>query len=312
LPGRTVEADRAAHRLDQALRYREPEAGAAELPAGAAFGLLEFLEDAGLQFRRDADAGVVDAKRQGAIRRPLDRDRDAAGFGKLDRIADEIEQNLAQAGGIADETVRGCIFDECGDFDAFGMGVRRQQLDHVLDQRAQRKRLDVEVEPARLDLGKIEDVLDQPGQRLARRFHRFGIGRLLRRERRIQQEIGHAENAVERRADLVGHHGEKAPSRPSRGIGLPPFPFPVGKGFDALFEQVDATTASPIDPVEGEAQGRHDHRQRAEAEIKCVTIHCSIPPPAAAKGAPSWPMWRNVLANPCIRGPRPGRLCRNG
>ena len=135
---------------------------------------------------------------------------------------------------------------------------------------------------------------------------------MLRRERRIQQEIGHAENAVERRADLVGHHGEKAPSRPSRGIGLPPFPFPVGKGFDALFEQVDATAARPVDSVEGEAHGRSDHRQRTEAEIKCVTIHCRIPPPAAGEGPPSWPMWRNVLANPCIPAPRSRPLWLNG
>ena len=126
--------------------------------------------------RRDADAGVADAERQGAVRRRLDRDRDAAGFGELDGIADQVEQHLAQAGGVADDAVRGCVVDERGDFDALGMGARRQQLDHVLDQRAQRERLDVEIEPARLDLGKIEDVLDQaepaPRPRISPPWHR--------------------------------------------------------------------------------------------------------------------------------------------
>jgi hypothetical protein len=125
-------------------------------------------------------------------------------------------------------------------------------------------------------------------------FHRLGIGRLLRRERGVQQQIGHAENAVERRADFMGDHGEKAAPRPAGGIGLPPFPFPVGKGFDAFFEQVDAAAAGAVDPVEGEAQACRDQRQRAEGEIKCVTIHSRIPPPAAGEGAPSW---RVVTAN---------------
>ena len=38
---------------------------------------------------------------------------------------------------------------------------------------------------------------------------RLGVGRLLRRQRRLHQEIGHAENAVHRRPDLVRDHGEE-------------------------------------------------------------------------------------------------------
>jgi hypothetical protein len=43
-----------------------------------------------------------------------------------------------------------------------------------------------------------------------RGFHRLQIGRLFGRERRVAEKIGHAENAVQRRADLVRHHGQKA------------------------------------------------------------------------------------------------------
>jgi hypothetical protein len=107
-------------------------------------------------------------------------------------------------------------------------------------------------------------------------------------------------------------HGEKAASRPAGCIVLPPLPFPVGKGLDALFEQVYAAAPGAVDPVEGEAHGCRDQGQRTKAEIKCVTIHCRIPPPAAGEGAPSWPMWRNVLANPCIPGSRSCPLWRDG
>ena len=39
---------------------------------------------------------------------------------------------------------------------------------------------------------------------------RLGVGRLLGRQRGVEQQVGHAEDAVERRANLVRHHGEEA------------------------------------------------------------------------------------------------------
>ena len=67
-----------------------------------------------------------------------------------------------------------------------------------------------EIEPAGLDLGEVEDFLDQRQQRVAGGLHRAGIGGLFGRELGVQQKIGHAENAVQRRADLVRHHREEA------------------------------------------------------------------------------------------------------
>ena len=90
------------------------------------------------------------------------------------------------------------------------MGARREQLDGLLDQRAECEWPRFEVEPARLDLGEIEDFLDQRIQRVAGGLHRLGVGRLFRQQRRIEQQFRHAEDAVERRANLVRHHGEEA------------------------------------------------------------------------------------------------------
>ena len=68
----------------------------------------------------------------------------------------------------------------------------------------------LEIEAAGFDLGEIENFLDQRQQRLAGGLHGLGVGGLLGRERRVEQEIRHAENAVERRADFVADHREEA------------------------------------------------------------------------------------------------------
>jgi hypothetical protein len=92
--------------------------------------------------------------------------------------------------------------------------ARRQQLDCFLDQRRGRERAGLEVELSGFDLGEIEDFLDQRKERTARCLDRLGVGRLLGRERSVEHQPGHAEDAVERRADFVRDHGEEARLRP--------------------------------------------------------------------------------------------------
>jgi hypothetical protein len=46
-------------------------------------------------------------------------------------------------------------------------GARRQQLDRFLGQRRRRERPRLEIELAGLDLGEVEDLLDQGEQRVA-------------------------------------------------------------------------------------------------------------------------------------------------
>ncbi len=141
-------------------------------------GLLERLEHPRLRFRRDTDTGVADRKadlvRRGAGRR---RDRGAAAFGELHRIAGEIEQHLAQPRRIADHAAGQALVDRTRDLDALRLRARAEQLDDVLDQRAEREGPRLEVEPARLDLGEIENILDQREQRVAGGLHRLGVGR---------------------------------------------------------------------------------------------------------------------------------------
>ena len=92
-PSSEFDRDRAALHLDNALRDREAEPGAALLAGVRAVDLLELLED--LAVVRGGDAGAGIAHRQHGIAvlggRP---DRDLACIGELDRVADEVEQHL--------------------------------------------------------------------------------------------------------------------------------------------------------------------------------------------------------------------------
>jgi hypothetical protein len=88
----------------------------------------------------------------------------------------------------------------------FFLRPRRNELDCFLDQGGQIERALLDVDPAGLDLGKIENLLDQREQEIARSLHCVGIGRLLRRQRGIEQQLRHAQDAVERGADLVRYH----------------------------------------------------------------------------------------------------------
>ena len=154
--------DAAAHPVDDPPRDGETEPGAGKSAIGAAIGLLEFVEDARLLAFRNADAGV--AHRQHGLARAragLDHDTDAAGFRELDGVAGEIEQHLPQPRGIADDALRQAFVDVGGDLQALRLRARTEQLDHVLDQRAERERLGLELDAAGLDLGKVENLFDQ-------------------------------------------------------------------------------------------------------------------------------------------------------
>src|SRR6266851_2478021 len=67
----------------------------------------------------------------------------------------------------------------------------------------------IELQLARLYFGKVEDVVDDPYQRLRRGNHRPHLLPLLARQGCLEQQSGHPDHAIHRGADLVAHVGEK-------------------------------------------------------------------------------------------------------
>ena len=74
----------------------------------------------------------------------------------------------------------------------------------------------IERQLARLDLREVEHVVDHRQQRIRRSPQRRQILALLRRQRRVERELRHAEHAVHRRADLVAHVREELALRAAR------------------------------------------------------------------------------------------------
>ena len=59
------------------------------------------------------------------------------------------------------------------------------------------------------DLGEVEHVVEDGHQVSARFQGGMGLARLVFVKRRGEQQFGHAQHAVHRRADFVAHGGEK-------------------------------------------------------------------------------------------------------
>ena len=84
-----------------------------------------------------------------------------------------------------------------------------QHGDHVADQRIDLDRLVFQRELAGLDLGQVQHRIDELQQVFAGYLQLVQPLRLLLRQAGAAQQIGHARDRVERRADLVRHVGQK-------------------------------------------------------------------------------------------------------
>ena len=183
-----LQRDAAAHALDDAIRDAQAEAGAAIVARGPLVGLLELAKNPHLRVRRNADAGV--AHQEADLVGPdsgLDDQRHAAARGELDGIASQIEQHLAQPCGVAHHLLRQAFVDIGRYLELLGLRARGQQFGDILHEGDKGERPLLEIDLAGLDLGVVEQLLDQRQQRVAGGLDRPDIGGLLRRQRGIEQ-----------------------------------------------------------------------------------------------------------------------------
>src|SRR5258706_2847536 len=96
----TLDPDFATHHLDQLRGNGETESRAAVLARGRTVGLREGVEDDALFVRGNADTRVPYGKVQANIiilpRLQLQADDDLAGVRELDRVANEIDNDLVE------------------------------------------------------------------------------------------------------------------------------------------------------------------------------------------------------------------------
>jgi hypothetical protein len=203
--------DIAAHRARQRLHRRQSEPRAAEARRDRDIGLRERPEQPPDLLELEADPAVgnletdADLALDAAHRRH--RQRDAARFGELHRIVDQVFQGGAQADGIADHERRKLFRNIDRRLQAFGRGpagqgvsdaaCHRPQIEQLLPHAgmAAPRRIDEQGREARKMFGAGPDGIDPTALALVE------IGG--------REQIADGENSGQRRADFVRERGER-------------------------------------------------------------------------------------------------------
>ena len=192
-----------------------------------------------------------------------DADHHFALFSKLDRIIDQIDQNLAQAGDIPHNRSWhvGAGLDR--EIKLLLIGAGRKQLNGALQAFAQIKSDHLQVQLAGFDLREIEDVIDNGKKRIPAEADDLGEFLLLRIELRIQQQAAHPNDRVHRGADLVTHCGQEGALGARGGLRLKPSRFRFVAGLLHYLEKarILQRQAHPI--------GQHLHQAHI---IGCVQV----------------------------------------
>lgn len=165
---RAVDADFAAHLLDQALGNHQAQPRAAGLARQRVVGLAEGLEQRAHVLAGQADTGVLhaDAQLHAVLLFVLDHcpGHDGALAGELDRVADQVGEDLLQAQRVADQRQRRVAVHQAHQFQLFGMGGGCEDGQGVLQQVPKVERDAVEHQLAGFDFREIEDLVDDAQQ----------------------------------------------------------------------------------------------------------------------------------------------------
>ena len=230
--------DVAAHQAGEIAADGEPEARATELARGRAVGLGEWIEYRFHLVRRDTDAVVHHVDGEARLvtgRAHVQNYFDAAFIGKLDGVGDQVGDDLAQARGIAEHLLGDRSVDFHSEKNAFLFRLDQQRFDDFAGEHVRGELQALDLHAPGLDLGKIENVVDELQQVLAARvngvqvlaalLHGLGIA--------APQDIGKAEDGVHGRADLVAHVGQEVTLRLVCGLG----------GFSGFLQLADVVEA---------------------------------------------------------------------
>ena len=171
-PRFAVHPDRALHPFHQPPCDGQPQPRALEAAVRGILNLVELAKDVVQKLRRDPDACILYRDVQPLPARirldPHHPHQHMPGLGELHRIAQQIGQHLPQPPRIADKT-RGQEHVEIDhQIDPLFTRARLQQHHRLVDDPLQIKGFGMQHQPPRLDLGIIQDVVDDHQKCLAR------------------------------------------------------------------------------------------------------------------------------------------------
>ncbi len=217
LARRALHADPAAQYIHQLPGNCQPQAGAAVLPADGSVDLLERQKNAFLLRLGNADTGIPHLDQQHIVvrlrRRPAAHAHlHLAPLGELQRVGQQVAQNLQQAHPVADQQRRYIRVHLHTEKQPFLFGHWRQAGLELVQQFAQIERLQLELHVSGLDPRQVQNVVDQLQQIVPGTVDDLGVAHLLVAEVAtgiLFQLVAENQDAVERRAQLVGHVGKE-------------------------------------------------------------------------------------------------------
>src|SRR5262249_21157774 len=140
----------------------QPRADSAVLPRVGAIALHETREDALEVARLELAAGIRDAQLDRTLRDP-GRDRDArAARAELRGVLEQVQHDLLDAVGI-EPCVRQRRVERALELETRVVEPRLQDLQTLLDHRAERHALALQSDSARFQVRQVEQAVDQLG-----------------------------------------------------------------------------------------------------------------------------------------------------
>src|SRR5690348_5563269 len=210
----------AAHRPGKIAADGEAEARALVRAREAPVELDEGLEDRVPLFRGNAQAGVTHADLEALWRGGAgDLDR-PAGWRELDRVREEVQENLPHLVPIRARRQAGVAAAKA-ESKLLGAQLRRDHRLEIGDEIEDVDQFARIADVARFEPREIQNVVDEGEQRSLAAGDAREVLDLLGGDRTAEahpQQLGVAGDGVEGCAELVAHHGQELGLRPVRGL----------------------------------------------------------------------------------------------
>ena len=203
----------------------------------AGVDLREGLEQGRHGVGRDPRAGVAHGEAHDRLRcsgwLAFGTDDHLALLRELDRVADEVDEHLAQQARVAANVRRQLGIDVCRERNALLARGHSDDVGDALDDFDEVEVGQPALDLVGLDLGQIEDVVDDPEQVCSRSSRNLGKLGELRCQLGVKHQVETADYSVHRRTNLMTHRGKKlgldhrGPQRSVAGLGKATFGGPA-------------------------------------------------------------------------------------
>ena len=157
----------------------------------------------------------------------LNSQRNFASICELDGVPNQVGQDLTQTARISEHGLRCFRRGLTQKLESLFIGPEGERFQGRLHALTQVEWRLFQIDFAGLDLREVENVVDDVQQGFSGQLDRLQVLSLLARQVRLQREIGHSDDAVQRSADFMAHIGKKFALRAAAGLRCQLRPFPL-------------------------------------------------------------------------------------